>query len=211
MVIDDNVIGIIIIIIFLFYNYKHKISEYFTSRFVVSEYDKRYYKVDVQFSDKNIAANKLAILNEFIIQYLKYIKKNIINSNTEPRNKKLFFKRILNNYNLDNIFENNPLPGGETSFVSDKGVEFGICLRQKINQSNEFHKINILKFVMLHELTHLGCVLYGHEHEFWEWFKVVLSEAVKSRLYIPIDYSKNPENYCGLNVTTNPYCVNNKC
>jgi hypothetical protein len=211
MVIDDNVIGIIIIIIFLFYNYKHKISEYFTSSFVVSEYDKRYYKVDVQFSDKNIAANKLAILNEFIIQYLKYIKKNIINSNTEPRNKKLFFKRILNNYNLDNIFENNPLPGGETSFVSDKGLEFGICLRQKINQSNEFHKINILKFVMLHELTHLGCVLYGHEHEFWEWFKVVLSEAVKSRLYIPIDYSKNPENYCGLNVTTNPYCVNNKC
>ena len=210
MISNFNLIGICTIILILIFYYNTTIKEYFTTNSTISNFDNRPYKVVGGFSDKNIAADKLAELNEFIIQFLKYIKINIINSNQQLE-KRQFFTRILNNYNNDNIFENEPEPGAVTSFVAGKGVQFGICLRGKGEMQNQFHKIDILKFVMLHELTHLGCISYGHYNEFWSCFKVVLNEAVKSGLYTPIDYSKNPENYCGISVHNNPHCNANKC
>jgi hypothetical protein len=211
MIINNNLIGICIIILLLIFYYNAPIKEYFTTNSTISEFDNRPYKVVGGFSDKNIAADKLAKLNEFIIQFLKYIKINVINNSNQPLEKQQFFMRILNNYNIDNIFENEPEPGAVTSFVANKGLQFGICLRKKGEMENQFHEIDILKFVMLHELTHLGCISYGHDNEFWNCFKVVLSEAVKSGLYTPIDYSKNPENYCGISVSNNPHCNANKC
>lgn len=202
---------ILVILLWIVIFYSKNTIEYFTSNSTISKFDNRPYKVVGGFSDKNIAADKLAKLNEFIIQFLKYIKINIINNINQPLEKQQFFIRILNNYNIDNIFENEPEPGDVTSFVSNKGLQFGICLRKKGDMKNQFHEIDILKFVMLHELTHLGCISYGHDNEFWSCFKVVLSEAVKSGLYTPIDYSKYPENYCGISVHNNPYCTANKC
>ena len=197
--------------------YSKDTIEYFTSNSTttsstISNFDNRNYKVVERFSDKNIAADMLAKLNDFMIQYLKYIKINVININSnQPSAKRQFFRRILNNYNIDNIFENEPQPGEVTSFVSDKGQKFGICLRKKGELKDQFHELDILKFVMLHELPHLGCISYGHGDEFWECFKIVLAEAVKSGMYIPIDYAKKPENYCGISLHNNPHCNANEC
>jgi hypothetical protein len=202
---------IIVIVILLVYYNKRRFNEYFSST-EKSTYDNKNYRVVAGFHDKNIAADNMAKANEFINAYLKYAKnKFITNSVSGVDNKRAFFTRIINNYNPNNLFENNPSLGEETSFVSNKGEEFGICLRKKGPMKDQLHDMNIIKFVILHELTHLGCISYGHDREFWHWFKIVLEEAVNSGLYIPIDYSKQSVNYCGLEVTHNPYCINNKC
>jgi hypothetical protein len=207
-------IVITLIVLLLISGANENIYEYFTTlqtTSTMSNHDQRAYRVDGGFPDKIYAANRLSLLHEFIINYLRYVKKKFI-INDNGHNKKLFFTRVLQNYNPDNIFENNPKPGEETSFVANKGELFGICLRKKEENSGQIHDMSILKFVMLHELTHLGCISYGHDAEFWTSFKMVLTEAVNSGLYTPIDYYTNPINYCGLNVTSNPYCDGfNKC
>ena len=68
--------------------YSKDTIEYFTSNSTstnstISNFDNRNYKVVERFSDKNIAADMLAKLNEFMIQYLKYIKINVININSK--------------------------------------------------------------------------------------------------------------------------------
>jgi hypothetical protein len=215
MIKKEYIYSVIIVgLLLLFLNEFNNNYEDFKSEPVISTYDKRYYNVVHEFDDRNIAANKLAILHEFIINYLRYVKNKFIIEKSGTIDQANFFNRILENYNPDSIFENDPLPGEETSYVSNKGNEFGICLREKELNSGKFHELSILKFVMLHELTHLGCLSYGHNIEFWTSFKMVLSEAVNSGLYKPRDYSKskNKINYCGLIVKHNPYCDGiNKC
>jgi hypothetical protein len=203
---------IILIVLFVLGGSNNTINEYFATSITLSKYDQRSYKVVSRFDDRYDAANKLAKLHEFIINYLRFVKTKFIINNEGSVEQKMFFKRVLNNYNPDNVFENDPKPGEETSFVTNKGKEFGICLRKKGSMKDQMHKMSILKFVMLHELTHLGCISYGHDTEFWESFSMVLTEAVASGLYKPVDYSSNPVDYCGLNVSNNPYCSgNNKC
>lgn len=195
---------VIIFLVFIILTDNHKkLYEFMTSDKIESTIDKRYYKISNAFINGGEAADKLAYLNEYIIKFLKYIKKKYIIENHNDIVIKGFYVRMLNNYNMDVIFENNPKEGEETSFVTDKGAEFGICLREKNNKN--IHDDNILQFVMLHELTHLGCIEYGHGNEFWTMFKVVLNDAVEAGLHKPIDYSKNNINYCGLPVNHNPY------
>ena len=45
----------------------------------------------------------------------------------------------------------------------------------------------------------------GHTDEFWQNFKFLLEHAVELKLYTPVDYKKEPENYCGMDITDNPY------
>jgi len=203
---------VILIVLIVVNGVNNKIYDYFTTSTIISNYDQRAYKVVGGFTDRDVAADKLAKLHEFIVNYLRFVKKKFIINKEGSVEHELFFKRVLKNYNPDVIFENDPKPGEETSFVADKGKEFGICLRKKGSLNDQIHEMSILKFVMLHELTHLGCISYGHDAEFWESFKMVLTEAVASGLYTPVDYSHNPVNYCGLIVSSNPYCSgNNKC
>jgi hypothetical protein len=167
--------------------------------------DKRTYKVAVDFKNKKKAADKMAEINGFIMIFLKYMRnKFLIRREGTPREQG-FAARMLQNYNPDSIFENNPLPGEDTSFVVNKGDKFGICLREKVMNRGNIHDMNTLKFVILHELSHLGCVSYGHRYEFWSFFRFNLIQAEKAGIYIPINYEYQPINYCGLPVRFNPY------
>ena len=194
---------ILCILLLLYIINPKKIYESMSNKSVESTLDKRSYKISSSFNDMSDAANKLSYLNQFIINFLRYAKKKYIIGVRKTHTQ--FYIRMLNNYNMDTIFENNPKYGEETSFVTNKGDEFGICLRDKGNNSDKFHNENILQFVMLHELTHLGCISYGHDKEFWSMFKVVLEDAAEFGIYTPINYAITPINYCGLLVTYNPY------
>ena len=57
----------------------------------------------------------------------------------------------------------------------------------------------------MHELSHIMTKSIGHTDEFWNNFKFVLECAKKSGLYNPVDYKKNPQTYCGMKITDNPY------
>lgn len=198
-----NSIIIVIIVIIIIYNCNtNDINEYFKTDNVVSTIDKRSYTVVNKFSNMHEAANVMAKLNNFIFKFLRFLKNKFIIKNMGNRREREFVKRLLKNYNPDVLFENNPKPGEETSFVINKGEKFGLCLRDKSTQ--KIHDINLLKFVIIHELTHIGTINYGHEYQFWSWMKFMLLQAQKSGMYKPVDYQNQHQSYCGMDVTFNP-------
>lgn len=116
-----------------------------------------------------------------------------------------YCKRIIqleNNYNSNNLYEISPHNiMGNTSFTQQKS-KMVFCIR---NKNNEIHDINTIMFVVLHELSHLMHDKWGHGESFWFLFKKVLEDAVEAGIYKPVDYSKYPQNYCGMTITQNPY------
>lgn len=112
--------------------------------------------------------------------------------------------RLQKRYRSDALREHEPNDPGNTSFTEDKGRVLALCLRDPRTQQRRLHKSELLKFVNLHELAHIGCVSWGHEDEFWRTFKFLLAEAQKIGIYTPQDYRQQPEHYCGLDVSYNP-------
>jgi len=109
---------------------------------------------------------------------------------------------LVKNFNPNRIVET--LPTSEfTAYSEGKGVKLAFCLR-KHKDEMKLIDINTLTFVALHELTHLMTESIGHKQEFWTNFKFMLKHAVKEGIYEPIDYSKSPEDYCGLMIDDNP-------
>jgi len=45
----------------------------------------------------------------------------------------------------------------------------------------------------------------GHKLDFWENFKFLLENAKEANIYIPVDYKKEPKEFCGMTITDNPY------
>ena len=92
---------------------------------------------------------------------------------------------------------------GDTSYTLDKGDILSMCLR---SGSGDLEDFETLKFVYLHELTHIAANVYQHPDRFWELFKVLLIAAERAGLYQPIDYEKYPREYCNrLTISYNPY------
>lgn len=112
-------------------------------------------------------------------------------------------KRLLRNYNPRNMREGTPYNNEDnTSYVIDKGELIVFCLRREDNA--KFHDMDILMFVVLHELSHLASKHYGHGREFRKNFRWMLRRGIEVGIYTGTDYSKNPIEYCGLHVANNP-------
>jgi len=108
---------------------------------------------------------------------------------------------LKNRFKEQNIQETDVNDGG-TSYSIDKGKEIHLCLRDK--KTSRLHNINILMFVSIHELAHVMSESYGHNGEFGDNFVYLLKQAVKLGIWQNIDYSKNPEEFCGMKVDSNP-------
>jgi len=91
-----------------------------------------------------------------------------------------------------------------SSFTINKGDLVALCLRHK-KGDHPFHDYNTLLFVIIHEMSHIASISEGHNSEFIANFKFLLKEAKDFGYYEPVDYQKEPINYCGINVTNNPY------
>ena len=111
---------------------------------------------------------------------------------------------LLDNYNPDVFYENDPRYSSDTSYTINKGDSMYVCLRKK-NQPNLLEDEELVFFVMLHECAHIGNYNgWGHDDRFWTVFKFLLHEATEAGVYKPIDYGKRPQDYCGLNVYYQP-------
>ena len=201
-----GIIIIILVLILFVTEYKQNVREYFTTSRKVSDLDQRSYKVVSGFTNTQDAANRMSALHAFIIRVLGNLKKKYVINMEGTAQDASFVQRVLDRYNPDVLFENNPKMGEETSYVLNKGDKFAICLRSKnVGELGEFHDENILQFVALHEMTHLGTTTYGHNAEFWGRFRFMIEQAALARLHVPVDYSRKRVVYCGLPVTKNPY------
>lgn len=111
-------------------------------------------------------------------------------------------ERLVANFNPNRIVET--LPTSEyTAYSEDKGRKLAFCLRKDKNKS-KLIDINTLMFVALHELSHLMTKSIGHERDFWLNFKFMLKNATDLGLYTSVDYSKAPQEYCGMTISDNP-------
>lgn len=202
------IVALIVIIFFILLNGPN-------TEKTLSSVDNEHYNVVGSYDDSRQAADTLAIVNNKMLNFLQYLKiKYDINSynvgggNASTNNmyepmsaRKKIVKRAVEGYNPEVIFENPP-GGKDTSYTIDKGEKLMMCLRGK---SGLIHDPHTIMFVALHELAHIGNENWGHESDFWEVFKFILKEARESGIHTPVDYSKRPIRYCGLDINHNPY------
>lgn len=112
-------------------------------------------------------------------------------------------KRLVENFNPKRIQETLPT-SVHTAYSENKGEKMAFCVTKKKN-GTELIDENTLTFVAIHELAHVGTKSIGHKDEFWDNFKFLLENAKEIGLYNPQDYKKDPEEYCGMKITDNPY------
>jgi hypothetical protein len=111
--------------------------------------------------------------------------------------------RLHKNFNPKKISET--LPTSElTAYSENKGEKIAFCLNTT-KDGNKLIDKETLFFVACHELSHISTKSIGHKQEFWNNFKFILQEAKNFNLYIPVDYKKNPQTYCGMEIKDNPY------
>ena len=95
---------------------------------------------------------------------------------------------------------------GETSaaYTVNKGDQLRICVRDE-KSDNLFEDENTMVFVMLHELAHLMSKSYGHNLEFKKNFSYIAKIAVEIGVYKYEDFNKNPQTYCGTDITNSAF------
>lgn len=163
--------------------------------YVKSKTDGRKYLVR-KLPDSQKAAEKLAELN---VRIKKIIDKALTNKDHPTIER-------LHRYNPDTLSET--IPGSKyTSYSVNKGESIAICLR---HADNTFMEWNTIIFVTLHEIAHVLTVEEQHPPIFWKNMKFLLEQAEEIELYVPIDYSVKPEEYCGMQITSTPYDFNKK-
>ena len=111
--------------------------------------------------------------------------------------------RLVENFNPKSVCET--LPTSElTAYSENKGEKIAFCLT-KSKKTQKLIDLNTLTFVAIHELSHLMTKSVGHKLDFWENFKFLLENAKEANIYIPVDYKKDPKEFCGMTITDNPY------
>jgi len=183
-------IGLIIYICFRIYNE----SAYFNLKCIISDVDGKKYCVRER-NKLELAADRLATVNG----NMKSLVEHCGESYPDREN----IKRLVEGYNPKQIYET--LPTSEyTAYSQNKGEKLAFCLDTKKN-GGSLIDLNTLTFVAIHELAHIATKSVGHTDEFWSNFKFLLQEAAKINIYNPVDYKKEPKQYCGMTITDNPY------
>ena len=182
---------ILIITIFCLYN-----IEGFDTYFKNNKWNDKNYEIQKTNDDDQKVANLIGYLDEFITDFVEYLKEK----HPDDKAVKRLVKNIESTKYKESEFEKNT-----SSYTINKGELISICLRHTKMKIKHTHNINTLKFVIIHELGHVMSLSTGHTTEWYNYFKFLLKEAHKANLYKPIDYSKNNINYCGVDVTHNPY------
>jgi len=187
---------ILFFIIYTFYN-----NTYYKDNLIneISTIDNKEYLVR-NAEDKSKAANTLATIKKNIEKLVTHLKNNINQHNGE----KEYIKNLVNRTKEINIME-TPTDEKNTSYTINKGEKIVICLRSKF--LNEIHDINTIMYVVIHELAHVACPEFGHTPLFKKIFIFLLKESYKINIYIPVDYRRKPQDYCGM--TINEYLLTN--
>ena len=196
MKIRINMFGFIIMLfIFLIALKMYYDSDEFNLRCIVSTVDGKKYCVRERNNIQN-ASNLLARTTE----KLEYLVENVGQRYPDREN----VQKLVKNFNPTTIKET--LPTSEfTAYSENKGEKIAFCLNKKKTDNDNLIDSNTLMFVAIHEIAHIMTTSVGHTEEFWNNFKFLLENAVELKIYTPVDYKKEPEGYCGMDITDNPY------
>jgi len=191
-----SIIEIIMIILILILAIKiYSESDYFNLKCIISNVDGKEYCVRER-KLLNQAADKLAHTSNDLKKLVTYCKTKF------PNNPAVI--RMVSKFNPKKIQETLPT-SSYTAYSENKGEKIAFCLDTEKNNKGKLIDLNTLTFVAIHELSHVASKSVGHTPEFWANFKFLLQEAEKINIYKPVDYSKNPKKYCGMEINDNPY------
>jgi len=193
---NNNIFNIIIIIFIIIIGSKlYFNSDSFNLRCIISDVNGNKYCV----RDRNkleLAADRLAHVNNNLNKLVNHLSKKY------PTKENV--QRLVNGYNPKKIYET--LPTSEfTAYSENKGEKLAFCLDTEKNSKGRLIDINTLMYVALHEVSHIATKSIGHNDEFWNNFKFMITEAKEINIYNPVDYKKEPARYCGMNISDNPY------
>jgi hypothetical protein len=134
---------------------------------------------------------------------MRQIKTNLIKLCDHCREyKEPPYELLLSRFKPD-VLEENDLNTDTTSYSENKGEKIVVCLRVKAPPYPLVDE-NTVMFVLIHELAHLMTLSIGHTPEFWTNMRKLLHEAIAVGVYKPVNYSKNPVKYCGMNIADTP-------
>jgi hypothetical protein len=143
------------------------------------------------------SANTLAIINGRIIDLIKHLDNTLPDAH--------WVKILKKNYN-NSILSEAAIDSRYTTFTINKS-DMHICLRTR-DSNDKLYDINLLMYVVLHELAHLcnytkeNEPIQGHGKEFKEIFRILVQQAIQSNNYKLINYSSNPQEYCGMRINS---------
>jgi hypothetical protein len=176
---ETNILAYVLIFLVMVLSYKiYEESDMFQLKCIVSDVDGNRYCVREQCKE-----------------LVRYVGKS------HPDNEDV--KRLVKNFNPKTIQETLPT-SALTAYSENKGEKIAFCLNTT-KEGNKLIDIHTLTFVAIHEISHIMTESVGHKPEFWANFKFLLENAKKANIYDPVDYKKNPQQYCGMTIKDNPY------
>lgn len=168
-------------------------SDAFNLKCIVSDVDGNKYCVRER-AKLQLAADLLANTTQKLKELVAYLGK------TYPDRANC--KRLVENFNPQTVKE--ILPTSEyTAYSENKGEKLAFCTTTT-KKGDTLIDPNTLMYVAIHELGHLMTKSIGHTQEFWQNFKFLLQNAVKIKIYNPVNYKKKNKAYCGMKITDNP-------
>ncbi len=180
----------------------------------------REWKMVSTYENRTAAAEVLARAHSRMIELMRILKRKYHIDETDdvvsaepheharimasPNDLYNIVDHLLDNYNPDVFYENDPATANDTSYTLNKGASMYLCLRDK-QDPTKLVDADTLFFVLLHESAHIANYRgFGHGADFWEVFKFLLHEAQIAGVYNPIDYAKKPVQYCGIPINWQP-------
>jgi len=146
--------------------------------------------------DKQDAADRLARTRAKLLRLMTALK--------QTHADKPFVAQMLRNFDADpSRFSESTPDASYTSYSVNKGEKVYMCLRQR-NEREELIDENIITFVALHEMSHIGTVDVGHTPLFWNNFGWLLKRAEEIQIYQYTDFAAHPVEYCGIHITDQP-------
>ena len=146
--------------------------------------------------DKQDAADRLARTRSKLIKLMVFLQDN------HPKTPMVV--QILQNFDAEpDRFSESAPDASYTSYSVNKGEKVYMCLRQR-NEREELVDENIINFVAIHEMAHIGTSEIGHTPIFWNNFGWLLKRAEEAKIYQYTDFAAHPVEYCGIHITDQP-------
>ena len=170
-------------------------SDAFQLKCIVSDVDGNKYCVRER-EKLQPAADLLASVTEKCKELVKYVGEKYPDEEN--------VKRLVKGYNPQKVMETLPT-SSYTAYSENKGEKLAFCLNKKKEDNDNLIDEHTLMFVAIHELSHVATKSIGHKPEFWDNFKFLLENAKEAGIHDPVNYQKEPREYCGMNINDNPY------
>lgn len=191
MKINESIL-VLILIIFIYFLYRIK-----NNRLTLETADNNVKYMVYNDMNKKKSANLLAELTDRMYKLKNYLAENKSQFSDYTK----YIELLEQNFTTErtSIYENRT-DSSLTSYSINKGEELAFCLKSK--KTNEYHDINLLMYVALHEMAHMACPEIGHGELFKNIFHFLTTISIKIDLYKKTNYNDNPVEFCGMTLSS---------